>query len=120
MTADPAVPRTPDISVPGDTPLTVINAFTVPPDSHQAFLEAWTRSAHEMADRPGFLDTTLHRSVEREPTFPFVNVAHWQSARALQSAAATQSFHELGLPIRATFSWYTVAFQLAATDRERR
>ena len=37
---------------------------------------------------PGFLDATLHTSVNDDARFAFINVAHWESPESLQRASA--------------------------------
>jgi heme-degrading monooxygenase HmoA len=41
-----------------------------------------------MTHEPGFLDTTLHRSLVPDARFQFINIAHWESVEAWQAAFA--------------------------------
>jgi hypothetical protein len=41
-----------------------------------------------MTHEPGFIDTTLHRSLAPDARFQFINIAHWESVEAWQAAFA--------------------------------
>lgn len=61
-------------------PVTLINPFEVADAQEAAFVESWKQTAAVFADKPGYLDTRLHRSIDAAARFRFVNVAHWSSA----------------------------------------
>ena len=66
----------------------LINSFAVPKDREAEFLASWNETAAVMRQAPGFIDTTLHRSLDSEARFQFVNVAHWESPEAFYAAIA--------------------------------
>lgn len=66
--------------------VTFVNCFTVPAGQEGRFLELWTAVNAAMATKPGYLDHTLHRSVDPGAAFRFVNIAHWESADAWRAA----------------------------------
>lgn len=66
--------------------VTLINAFTVPPDEGDRFLEHWKDNARVMAAQPGFLDASMYRSIVAGAELEFVNVANWTSTEALDAA----------------------------------
>jgi heme-degrading monooxygenase HmoA len=74
--------------VPVGEPVTLINAFTVPPEESERFLERWRDSARVMAGQPGFIRARLHRSLVDDAQLRFVNVADWGSGKALALAQA--------------------------------
>jgi heme-degrading monooxygenase HmoA len=73
-----------------DGPVVLINQFNVPPADVEAFLEVWADDAGYMKQQPGFISTQLHRGTAGSTTF--VNVAVWESARALGAAFRSDEF----------------------------
>jgi heme-degrading monooxygenase HmoA len=71
-------------------PVVLINVFTVAPEDAEPFLEAWAHDAAFMKRQPGFVSTQLHRGTAGSSTF--VNVAEWESARALGQAFRSPEF----------------------------
>lgn len=62
-------------------PVTLINPFVVPAAQETSLVENWKRTAAVFAGKPGYLDTRLHRSIDPNARFRFINVAHWSSAK---------------------------------------
>jgi len=54
------------------------------------FLDVWADDAAFMKQQPGFISTQLHRGTAGSTTF--VNVAVWESARALGEAFRSPEF----------------------------
>jgi heme-degrading monooxygenase HmoA len=69
-------------------PVTLINAFTVPPDEWERFLHRWTDSARIMAAQPGFIRSRMYRSLVDEVELRFINIAEWDSGTTLDAAHA--------------------------------
>ena len=66
--------------------VTLINPFAVTAAAEDGFVESWKRTAGVFAGKPGYLETTLHRSIDPQARFRFINVAHWESAEAWADA----------------------------------
>jgi len=73
-------------------PVVLINQFNVPPEEVERFLEVWADDAAFMKSRPGFISTQLHRGIAGSTTF--MNVAVWESARALGEAFRSPEFQQ--------------------------
>jgi heme-degrading monooxygenase HmoA len=71
-------------------PVVLINQFNVPPEDVERSLEVWGEDAAFMKQRPGFISTQLHRGIAGSTTF--MNVAVWESARALGEAFRSPEF----------------------------
>jgi heme-degrading monooxygenase HmoA len=71
-------------------PVVLINQFSVAPEDAERFLEVWAADAAFMKRQPGFVSTQLHRGTAGSTTF--VNVAVWESARALGDAFRSPEF----------------------------
>ena len=73
-----------------DGPVVLINPFTVAPEDAGRFLEVWADDAAFMKQQPGFISTQLHQGTAGSTTF--INVAVWESARALGRAFGSPEF----------------------------
>lgn len=67
-------------------PVLLINVFEVPAGTEPHFVEWWEKSSTCLAKEPGFVDAKLHRSVQPGTPFQFINIAHWETAEALDRA----------------------------------
>ncbi|MGH3438629.1 MAG: antibiotic biosynthesis monooxygenase family protein [Sciscionella sp.] len=82
-----------DTSTPAaDGPITLINASEIPADRSEEFAEEWRSRAAIMAAAPGFRDARLHRAITPGARFGFVNVAHWDSRAAWETAQTEPAF----------------------------
>jgi heme-degrading monooxygenase HmoA len=75
-----------------DGPVVLINQFNVAPAEAERLLEVWSDDAAFMKQQPGFISTQLHRGTAGSTTF--INVAVWESARALGEAFRSPEFQE--------------------------
>jgi quinol monooxygenase YgiN len=73
-----------------DGQVILINQFNLAPGDAERFLEAWADDAAFMKQQPGFISTQLHRGTAGSTTF--MNVAVWESARALGQAFRSPGF----------------------------
>jgi heme-degrading monooxygenase HmoA len=73
-----------------DGPVILINQFNLAAEDTARFLQAWTDDAAYMKQQPGFISTQLHQGTAGSTTF--VNVAVWESARALGRAFSSPQF----------------------------
>jgi heme-degrading monooxygenase HmoA len=73
-------------------PVVLMNQFNVAPEDVDRFLEVWADDAAFMKTQPGFISTQLHRGIAGSTTF--MNVAVWESARALGEAFASPAQSE--------------------------
>jgi heme-degrading monooxygenase HmoA len=76
----------------GNGPVVLINKFNVAPEEEDRMLEAWAEDAAYMKQQPGYISTQLHRGIAGSTTF--VNVAVWESAKALGDAFRSPEFQE--------------------------
>jgi heme-degrading monooxygenase HmoA len=73
-------------------PVVLINVFNVAPEDAERLLEAWADDAAFMKEQAGFISAQLHRGTAGSSTF--VNVAEWESARALGKAFGSPEFQQ--------------------------
>jgi heme-degrading monooxygenase HmoA len=73
-------------------PVVLINKFNVAPADVELLVRAWSDDAAFMKQQPGYISTQLHRGIGGSTTF--VNVAVWESARALGTAFGSPEFQE--------------------------
>jgi quinol monooxygenase YgiN len=88
----------------------LINPFEVPADQEEQFLKAWHEGAEILRQAPGFLSTRLHKSLEPQAKFRFVNVAEWESPQHFQAAMRTEAFQQIRqkMPFTANPALYQV------------
>jgi heme-degrading monooxygenase HmoA len=73
-------------------PIVLINQFNMAPEDAERFLQVWADDAAFMKEQPGFISTQLHRGTAGSSTF--INVAVWESARALGEAFRSPEFQQ--------------------------
>jgi heme-degrading monooxygenase HmoA len=73
-------------------PVVLINAFTVPVDESERFLDRWRDNARAMSGRPGFRRARMHRARHDDAELRFVNVAEWDSEDAWREAQVSPEF----------------------------
>ena len=73
-----------------DGQVVLINQFNVPPEDTGRFIEAWADDAAFMQRQPGCISAQLHQGTAGSTTF--INVAVWESARALGRAFGSPEF----------------------------
>lgn len=78
-----------------DAPIVLINVFSVPPGKEEEFAKMWTEALELIKNEPGFIDANLHRSLDSNARFQFVNVAHWETQEAWQAAFDKLQLQEL-------------------------
>lgn len=83
------------------TPLTLINAFEVPPHADEQFVAAWSRARDLLAPQPGYGGATLHRSLTPDARFRYVNLGHWQTLDHFRSAIETADIRADAFPFPA-------------------
>jgi hypothetical protein len=77
----------------------------MPKEHVDEFLVTWEQIKTFMLTRPGALDGTMHRSIDDDSPFQLVNVAHWESPKALADAlrASAEHFKTQGQDLGALF-----------------
>ncbi|MDQ2906606.1 MAG: antibiotic biosynthesis monooxygenase [Chloroflexota bacterium] len=68
------------------SPVVLINVFEVTAGMEDDFIEWWKHHSEVLKKEPGFLDAKLHRSLNPDSRFQFINVAHWETAESLDQA----------------------------------
>lgn len=108
-----------------DSPVTLINAFTVPPEQSERFLDWYKETAPIMTDKPGFVRGRLYRSLADDVELRFINVTDWESGTALDVARADPTwltavrriFDDPDLNITARPVVYEVVIEVHAGDQ---
>jgi len=96
---------------PMEAPVVLINPFSVPQGQEEEFIKTWKQTAQLMKNEPGFIDTKLHRSLDPDARFQFINIALWESAEAWRTAMAKHETKEKQMPIEANPALYRVEVQ---------
>ena len=71
--------------------VTLINPFHVPESHEQAVLEHWEQARDFLVTQPGYISTSLHRSIQPNSQFHYINIAKWESDAHFKSAISQMS-----------------------------
>lgn len=88
--------------------VTLINIFSVSQEIESEFVESWHKTAEQMKQQPGFINTTLHRNLEEDDKYRYINVANWESAAAFKTAQSNVEIFEKQLAIQAIPDLYSI------------
>ncbi|WP_420833803.1 antibiotic biosynthesis monooxygenase family protein [Vibrio pelagius] len=69
-------------------PVVLINTFAVDAASEEVALEYWEAARDILEQQPGYISTKLHRSLDDDATYRFINVAQWESEVMFKNAIA--------------------------------
>lgn len=86
----------------------LINLFAVP-ERDDEFVEGWERAREFLDEKAGSIDTALHRNLDPEAQFRFVNIARLGAFEAWQKAIADPELPGRELPFSAHPMLYRVA-----------
>lgn len=92
---------------------TLINVFEVPEGRDEEFLAGWEQAKQFMEQQPGYVSTALHRSLDSQARFRYINVAVWATPQDFQAALNHPTFVALrdATPFAHYPSVYTVIRQ---------
>ena len=74
------------------TQAVLINVFEVPDGRDEEFLAGWEEGKRFMERQPGYVSTALHRSLDPQARFRYINVAVWESADDFRAALSHPDF----------------------------
>lgn len=86
---DPVVPIFQQIQTE-QTPVVLVNVFTVAEGDIPALLAAWEADANWMKKQPGYISTQLHRGIAGSTVFP--NYPIWESVSHFRAAFSHPDF----------------------------
>ncbi|MBW4599312.1 MAG: antibiotic biosynthesis monooxygenase [Calothrix sp. FI2-JRJ7] len=90
----------------------LINVFTVPQGKEDEFIKIWNETGQFLKNASGFIDAKLHRSLDANARFQFINVAHWESVEAYEAAISEHQPKEKQVAwLEANPALYTVEAQ---------
>ncbi|KPF75596.1 hypothetical protein IP78_13620 [Brevundimonas sp. AAP58] len=92
----------------------LINVFEVPEGQVEETIEAWEVARSFLSQQPGYVSTTLHRSITPDARFELINVAVWSSPEAFRSASERMVSEAIMPPVaglRFSPALYTVVRQ---------
>jgi heme-degrading monooxygenase HmoA len=82
-------------AAPATGPVTLINSFQVDPSRDTEFRALWEETSRYFIARPGFVSLRLHRAVNDEAPYRWVNVAVWEREADFRAAHSTDEFRRL-------------------------
>jgi heme oxygenase (mycobilin-producing) len=99
-------------------PVTIIEAFEVPPEADEPFLAGWERARDFLAAEAGYRAPALHRALRADVDFRYVAVAQVDSAQAWREAVSDPAFPGAAMPFRSHASPYEVVREDGTPDVE--
>lgn len=76
-------------------PVILINPFIVPQGEEDKFFKKYDEVSAMLQSKPGFIKASLHRTLNPNAPFAFVNVNYWESLAAFKAAITSPEFQEL-------------------------
>ncbi len=76
-------------------PVILINPFVVPQGQEEEFVKEWSEISELFRSAPGFINAKLHRSLNPNAPFAFVNIARWKSLAAFKAAVTSPEFKKI-------------------------
>lgn len=64
-----------------------------------------------MKAQPGFIDAKLHRSLDENADFKFINIAHWETEEAWNAAVSNVNIQNIKLPAKSHPTLYSIAVE---------
>lgn len=74
------------------SPVTLVNVFSVAEEDIPALLKAWEADANWMKQQPGYISTQLHRGIAGSTVF--MNYAIWESVEHFRHAFSHPDFQK--------------------------
>ena len=92
--------------------ITLVNCFEIPSGREDEFFTLWQQVNKYMRGKAGYIGHKLHRSLNSDARFRFVNVAQWASIEDF-NAAHDAAFRALvSQPARAPFQSFPTLYEL--------
>lgn len=98
--------------------VTFINALKVPAGREADFRRLWDEGAAYVASQPGFVATSLHRSVSAQAPFEFYTVAVWETAEQFGAATSTDWWRSYAKRFRAKIPGFAPSPAVCEIERD--
>lgn len=108
---DPKMPPTADPKSSDKSSVVLINTFVVPVAMEEAFLGWWRMLKPAFAAQPGFIRANLHRSLDQNERYRFINIAEWESSEAYQRALSSL-WSVAPKPTIAGLEWHPALYEI--------
>ena len=73
----------------GEKIVVLINTFVVPKAMEEPFLAWWRLLRPMFTAQPGFVSARLHRSIDENERYRFINIAEWRGSESYRKALTT-------------------------------
>jgi heme-degrading monooxygenase HmoA len=95
--------------------VTVITPFEVPHGREDEALSMWESFAAYFRKQPGYISTQLHKSLNPDARFYFINIAEWESAQAFQAALENPELMEVAKILPADIPHFPGLYEVIRT-----
>ena len=101
-------------AAPKPANVVLINTFVVPIAMEEPFLNWWRLLKPTFAAHPGFVSAKLHRSLDQNERYRFINIAEWESTEAYRRAL-TSLWSSVPKPTIAGMEWHPALYEVVET-----
>ncbi len=74
----------------------IINPIEVPSGREEEALAIWDQYAAYFRQQPGYISTKLHRALDPNAKFTYVNIAEWESMDTFMTALNSEEIKSIG------------------------
>jgi heme-degrading monooxygenase HmoA len=75
----------------------------------------WEAFAEYFRKQPGYISTELHKAIDPDAKFQFINIAKWESADAFQSAPNNPEIMEVAKDLPSDIPHYPGLYEVIRT-----
>lgn len=104
-------PSAPKQEASSETSVVLIATFVVPASMEDGFLQWWRVLKPYFAAQPGFVSARLHRSLDQNQQYRFINIAEWRSSDAYRQALSSM-WSTVPKPSIPGFEWHPALYEV--------
>ena len=93
----------------------IINPIEVPSGREEEALAIWDQYAAYFRKQPGYVSTKLHRALDSNAKFNFVNIAEWESMETFVAALKNDEIKTIGASFPEEMPHYPAPYEVIRT-----
>ena len=95
--------------------ITVINPFEVPQGREDEALSMWDVFAEYFRKQPGYISTKLHKAINPDAKFHFINIAEWETVESFQTALSNPELMDIAKSLPQDIPHYPGIYEIIRT-----
>ena len=93
----------------------IVNPIEVPVGREEEALAIWDQFAAYFREQPGYVNTRLHRTLDPNAKFHFVNIAEWKSMEQFIAALHNDEIKAIGEGFPSEMPHYPAPYEVIRT-----